>query len=58
MIPGRGSPVSFGGVPMRLIYSVLFLVAFAAALVYFHQVTEGPQRPVEAWVRLRVPGMT
>jgi hypothetical protein len=43
---------------MRLIYSVLFLVAFAAALVYFHQVTEGPQRPVEAWVRLRVPGMT
>jgi hypothetical protein len=43
---------------MRLVYSVIFLLAFAAALVWFHRVTEGPGRPVEAWVRLRVPGMT
>jgi hypothetical protein len=46
---------------MRFLYVVLFLMVFAAALWYFKQAREGPERPaqpVEARVELLVPGMT
>jgi hypothetical protein len=46
---------------MRFLYVVLFVFAFAAALLYFKHTGEVPNRPempVEARVELYVPGMT
>ena len=46
---------------MRFVYVALFVIAFAAALLYFKHAGEGsswPEMPVEARVELFVPGMT
>jgi hypothetical protein len=46
---------------MRFVYVALFVMVFAAALLYFKHAGEGPSRPelpVEARVELFVPGMT
>jgi hypothetical protein len=46
---------------MRLLYVVVFLIAFITALTCFQRSTDGPvgpEYPIEARVVLQVPGMT
>jgi hypothetical protein len=47
---------------MRFVYVALFVIVFAAALLYFKHsgdvLPDRPELPVEARVELYVPGMT